>query len=97
MTWEEAYNMEPEELIKVWNAWCNEHDREKLVVYTMSDWRREVAYKHKIPWFLDRLDPGRFNPGHAFVAWDACNDVWLSNDDVFELMDISLMIKEDDA
>ena len=91
MTWEEAYNMEPEELIKVWNDWCMEHDRERLVVYTMADWRREVDYRHTITWFLDRLDPDRFDPRHEFVAYDTCDDVWVSSDDIFEVVDVWLM------
>lgn len=91
MTYEEAYEMSVEELIKRWNNWCMEHDRERLVVYTMSDWRREVEYKHTITWFLDRLDPERFNPGHEYVAYDTCDDVWVSSDDVSELIDLSLM------
>lgn len=97
MTYEEIYNMVEDDVIKVWNNWCYEHDHENLRVWDMSDWRREVAYKYTIPWFLDRLDPERFNPGHAFVAYDTCDDVWLSSDDVFELMDINWMIEEDEG
>ena len=91
MTWAEAYNMPPEELIKCWNDWCIENDREKLVVYTMADWRKEVDYRHTITWFLDRLDPDRFDPRHEFVCFDTCDDVWLSSDDIFELVDVWLM------
>lgn len=91
MTWEEAYNMPPKELIKCWNEWCIEHSREKLVAYTMAEWRKEVDYRHTITWFLDRLDPDRFDPRHEYVGFDTCDDVWVSSDDIFDIVDVWLM------
>lgn len=35
MSYEEAYEMSVEDLIKRWNNWCMEHDREKFVVTPM--------------------------------------------------------------
>lgn len=94
MTYKDVYEMSTRDLISMWDKFCMDHDREKLVVYTMAEWRREVDYRHNITWFLDRLDPERFNPNHEFVAYDTCDDVWLSSDDIFDLVDVCLMIDE---
>lgn len=76
MTYNDVYNTAVEDLMNMWNEFCLEHDREKLIVYTMADWRREVDYSHNITWLLDRLDTERFNPNHEYVAFDTCDDVW---------------------
>lgn len=94
MTYKDIYETATHNVISMWNKFCLEHDRERLVVYTMSDWRREVADTHRATWFIDRLDPERFNPGHEFVAYDTCDDVWVSSDDIFDLVDVCLMIDE---
>ena len=94
MPYKDVYNMAVEDLMNMWNEFCLEHDREKLIVYTMADWRREVDYRHNITWLLDRLDTERFNPNHEYVAFDTCDDVWVSSDDIFDLVDVCLMIDE---
>lgn len=94
MTYHDIYEMSTDDIINMWNRFCTEHDYKELVVYTMAEWRREVSYKHTIPWFLDRLDPERFNPGHEFVSFDTCDDVWVSSDDIFDLVDVAFMMEE---
>ncbi len=94
MTYKGVYEMIVDNVITMWNEFCLEHDREELVVYTMADWRKEVDYRHNITWFLDRLDPDRFNPRHEFVAFDTCDDIWVSSDDIFDLVDVCLMGEE---
>ena len=94
MSYNDIYEMAIDNVITMWNKFCIEHDREKLVVYTMADWRREVADTNMATWFIDRLDPERFSPNHEYVAFDTCDDVWVSSDDIFDLVDVCLIIDE---
>lgn len=95
MTYEQIYRMNIEDLINYWNRWCMSHERRELKVYTMSEWRRDIGDCHTANWFMDNVDFDNFNSWHEFVGWDGCDYVWRSSDDVFDLLDVYLLLDEE--